>query len=64
MSVTAHAPVCEECGRDATNAIGFMCARDGGWSKLESRKRTPTQYKCALEHSSENPKSKLQRSVR
>lgn len=31
--------LCEECGRDAANAIGFMCIREGGWSKLESRKR-------------------------
>ena len=30
---------CEECGRDIANAIGFMCVRDGGWSKLEPRKR-------------------------
>ncbi len=30
--------LCEECGRDAANAIGFMCSRDGGWSKLELRK--------------------------
>jgi len=33
--------LCEECGRDAANAIGFMCIRDGGWSKLEPRKRKP-----------------------
>jgi hypothetical protein len=31
--------ICEECGRDTANAIGFMCIRDGGWSKLEPRKR-------------------------
>ena len=31
--------LCEECGRDAANAIGFMCVRDGGWSKIEPRKR-------------------------
>jgi rRNA maturation protein Nop10 len=31
--------LCEECGRDAANAIGFMCLRDGGWSKLEPRKK-------------------------
>lgn len=30
--------LCEECGRDLANAIGFMCVRDG-WSKLEPRKR-------------------------
>ena len=33
--------LCQECGRDAANAIGFMCVRDGGWSKLEPRKRKP-----------------------
>lgn len=33
--------LCEECGRDAANAIGFMCIRGGGWSKLEPRKRKP-----------------------
>ncbi len=31
--------LCEECGRDMANAIGFMCIKDGGWSKLEPRKR-------------------------
>jgi len=31
--------LCEECGRDAANAIGYMCIRDGGWSKIEPRKR-------------------------
>jgi hypothetical protein len=31
--------LCEECGRDAANAIGFMCVKDGGWSKVEPRKR-------------------------
>lgn len=31
--------LCQECGRDAANAIGFMCIRDGGWSKLEPRRR-------------------------
>ena len=31
--------LCEECGRDVANAVGFMCIRDGGWSKLEPRKR-------------------------
>ena len=35
--------LCEECGRDTANAIGFMCIRDGGWSKLEPRKRRATQ---------------------
>lgn len=30
---------CEECGRDVANAVGFLCIRDGGWSKLEPRKR-------------------------
>ena len=33
--------LCEECGRDLANAVGFMCVRDGGWSKLEPRKRKP-----------------------
>lgn len=33
--------LCEVCGRDAANAVGFMCIRDGGWSKLEPRKRKP-----------------------
>ena len=33
--------LCEECGRDLANAVGFMCIRDGGWSKLEPRKRKP-----------------------
>ena len=31
--------LCEECGRDAANAIGFMCVRDGGWSKIEPRRK-------------------------
>ena len=31
--------LCEECGRDVANAVGFMCVKDGGWSKLEPRKR-------------------------
>jgi hypothetical protein len=31
--------LCEECGRDLANAVGFMCIRTGGWSKLEPRKR-------------------------
>jgi hypothetical protein len=31
--------LCEECGRDAANAIGFLCIRDGGWSKIEPRKK-------------------------
>ena len=33
--------LCEECGRDVANAVGFMCIREGGWSKLEPRKRKP-----------------------
>jgi hypothetical protein len=33
--------LCEECGRDAANAIGFMCIRDGGWSRIEPRKKRP-----------------------
>lgn len=32
-------PICQECGRDLANAVGFMCVREGGWSKLEPRKR-------------------------
>lgn len=31
--------LCEECGRDLANAVGFMCLKEGGWSKLEPRKR-------------------------
>lgn len=31
--------LCEECGRDLANAVGFMCVRDHGWSKLEPRPR-------------------------
>jgi hypothetical protein len=31
--------LCEECGRDLANAVGFLCVRDGGWSKIEPRKR-------------------------
>ncbi len=31
--------LCEECGRDFANAVGFMCIKDGGWSKLEPRKK-------------------------
>jgi len=31
--------LCAECGRDLANAVGFMCIREGGWSKLEPRKR-------------------------
>ncbi len=36
-----HMPLCEECGRDLANAVGYMCIRDGGWSKLEPRKKKP-----------------------
>jgi hypothetical protein len=32
--------LCEVCGRDVANAVGFMCIRDGGWSKIEPRKRS------------------------
>ena len=39
-SVGSTIALCEECGRDIANAVGFMCLRDGGWSKLEPRKRT------------------------
>ena len=42
-SVGTTLVLCEECGRDAANAIGFMCIRDGGWSKLEPRKRKTIQ---------------------
>jgi len=31
--------LCQQCGRDLANAVGFMCIREGGWSKLEPRKR-------------------------
>lgn len=30
--------LCEECGRDLANAVGFMCIKDGGWSKIVPRK--------------------------
>lgn len=30
--------LCEECGRDVANTVGFLCVRDGGWSKIEPRK--------------------------
>lgn len=39
--------LCEVCGRDLANAVGFMCLRDGGWSKLEPRKRLPRQEPSA-----------------
>jgi hypothetical protein len=35
--------LCEECGRDLANAVGFLCVRDGGWSKIEPRKRQAVQ---------------------
>lgn len=38
LDVGFTAALCEECGRDVANAVGFMCARDGGWSKLTPRK--------------------------
>lgn len=31
--------LCQECGRDLANVVGFLCIRDGGWSKLEPRMR-------------------------
>lgn len=37
--------LCEECGRDVANAVGLMCVKDGGWSKLEPRKRKPDRVK-------------------
>jgi hypothetical protein len=40
-SIGSTLALCEECGRDLANAVGFMCIRDGGWSKLEPRKKTP-----------------------
>ena len=49
--------LCQECGRDAANAIGFMCVRDGGWSKLEPRRSAPKRT------GQKTPK-KLQRSAR
>lgn len=41
LSFGEHGPfaLCEECGRDVANAVGAMCLRIGGWSKLEPRKR-------------------------
>jgi hypothetical protein len=35
--------LCQECGRDVANAVGFMCIHEGGWSKLEPRKRKPKE---------------------
>ena len=32
--------LCEECGRDLANAVGFMCVREGGWSRIEPKKRS------------------------
>jgi len=44
LSLGVTLALCEVCGRDLANAVGFMCIRDGGWSKLEPRKRkTPKQ---------------------
>lgn len=34
-----HISLCQECARDFANAVGFFCIKDGGWSKLEPRKR-------------------------
>lgn len=53
--------LCEECGRDAANAIGFMCVRDGGWSKLEPRKKKP---RLSKQPSKQPPKKQLPRSAR
>lgn len=39
--------LCEVCARDLANAVGFFCIRDGGWSKLEPRKRKPSTDKGA-----------------
>lgn len=30
--------LCQTCGRDAANVIGFMCIKEGSWSKLQPRK--------------------------
>jgi hypothetical protein len=43
LSLGVTLALCEVCGRDLANAVGFMCIRDGGWSKLEPRKRAPKQ---------------------
>lgn len=45
VSRSVNLVLCEECGRDAANAIGFLCVRDGGWSKIEPRKRNTSQTK-------------------
>jgi hypothetical protein len=37
--------LCQKCARDAANAIAFMCIRDGGWSKLEPKKRKAKSQK-------------------
>lgn len=37
--VSVSMALCEECGRDLANAVAFMCIKDGGWSKLEPKKR-------------------------
>ena len=42
QSIGVTIALCEECGRDTANAVGFMCIRDGGWSKLEPRKKKKT----------------------
>jgi hypothetical protein len=33
--------LCEECARDLANVVGAFCLRNGGWSRLEARKRKP-----------------------
>lgn len=33
--------LCEECARDLANVVGAFCLRNGGWSRLEPRKRKP-----------------------
>ena len=41
QSIGVTIALCEVCGRDLANAVGYMCIRDGGWSKLEPRKKKP-----------------------
>lgn len=41
--------LCEVCGRDTANAVGFMCVRDGGWSKLEPRRAASLRRRKAAE---------------
>ena len=52
--------LCEECGRDVANAVGFACMRAEGWSKLEPRKRKPDP----LRRTGQKTLKKLQRDAR